>query len=250
MSETETSLENNSKKRSVWRFLPLLFVVLVLGFVYAMGWHTHLTLSRLAESRAVLGAYVAAYPLLAPTLFALLYIAAVAASLPVASLLTIAGGFLFGWVLGGALVIVSATIGATLLFLAARTACGDFVRRRLGKRATRVAEGFEKDAFGYLLILRLAPVFPFWLVNVMPAAFNVPIRTYVGATALGIAPGTFAFAYLGHGLETSLVSAAESGQDLMLGDLVTPQLTLAFAALAVVVAIPVIVKKLSAAKLP
>lgn len=246
----EATIRNESSKRPIWRFLPLVFVVLVLAFIYAMGWHNYVTLSRLAESRAVLGAYVAAYPLLAPTLFALLYIAAVAASLPAASLLTVAGGFLFGWILGGALVIVSATVGATLLFLAARTACGDFVKRRLGKRATRVAEGFENGAFGYLLILRLAPIFPFWLVNVVPAVFNVPIRTYIGATALGIAPGTFAFAYLGHGLETALVAAAESGQDLTLGDLVTPQLTLAFAVLAIVVAIPVVIKKLSAAKLP
>lgn len=248
---SEASDKTKTRKRmALWRLLPLAIVVSALVFAYAMGWHTHLTLARLLESRAVLLAYVEAYPLLAPTFFALFYIAAVATSFPAASLLTVAGGFLFGWLLGGALVVVSATVGATLLFLAARTACGDLVKSRLGDRAARVAEGLEKDAFGYLLILRLAPVFPFWLVNIVPAVFNVPIKTYVGATALGIAPATFAFAYLGHGLESALVSAAESGQDLTLADLVTPQLTLAFAALALVVAIPVVVKRLGAAKLP
>lgn len=247
MASEQTGREN---KPGIWRFLPLAIIVLALIAAYAMGWHKHLTLSTLIESRAMLDSYVNAHPLAAPALFVLLYIALVAMSLPAASLLTIAGGFLFGWVLGGVLVIVAATTGATLLFLAARRACGNFVRQRLGERSARLAEGFEHGAFGYLLILRLAPVFPFWLVNIIPAIFKVPVRTYIGATALGIAPATFAFAYLGHGVETALLSAKAAGQDLRVQDLVTPQLTLAFAALAIVAAIPIVIKRLRGARLP
>lgn len=238
------------KGQPIRRFLPLAIIVLALVAAYAMGWHKHLSLSTLMESRAMLDSYVHTHPLAASALFVLLYILVVATSLPAASLLTIAGGFLFGWVLGGALVIIAATTGATLLFLAARRACGDFVKQRLGERAARLAEGFEHGAFGYLLILRLAPVFPFWLVNVIPAIFNVPVRTYIAATVLGIMPATFAYAYLGHGLETALLSARAAGQGLRVHDLVTPQLTLAFAALAVVAAIPIVIKKLRGARLP
>lgn len=144
--------------------------------------------------------------------------------------------------------VVAATAGATALFLAARTALGDVLKRRMSGRAARLARGFEEGAFGYLLILRLAPVFPFWVVNIAPAFFHVRLKTYVTATALGIAPATFAYAYLGHGLESVLVSAAAAGREPGIADLVTPELTIALAALAAVAAIPIIVRKLRGAR--
>lgn len=235
-------------RRMLWRWAPLALVLLALFGAYAMGWHRHFTLAALAESRVALKAYVAAHPLLAPALFALFYAAAVAIAFPAASLLTVAGGFLFGWLLGGSLVVVAATAGATALFLAARTALGDVLKRRMSGRAARLARGFEEGAFGYLLILRLAPVFPFWVVNIAPAFFHVRLKTYVTATALGIAPATFAYAYLGHGLESVLVSAAAAGREPGIADLVTPELTVALAALAAVAAIPIIVRKLRGAR--
>ncbi|MCT7373928.1 TVP38/TMEM64 family protein [Chelativorans salis] len=233
----------------LWRFAPLAFVIVALLLGYAMGWHRYLTLDALADSREMLKAYVAAHPLLAPAVFALVYVATVAASFPAASLLTVAAGFLFGWLLGGMLVVVAATAGATLLFLAARTALGDVLRRWMCGRTARLAQGFEEGAFGYLLVLRLAPIFPFWIINIAPAFFNVRLKTYVAATALGIMPATFAYAYLGHGLDSVLMSAARSGRDLALADLVTPQLTVAFAALAVVAAIPLIIRKVRGKRL-
>ncbi|WP_246226397.1 TVP38/TMEM64 family protein [Chelativorans xinjiangense] len=240
---------DTEKRRILWRFAPLALVVLALVAGYAMGWHRYLTLAALADSREMLKAYVTAHPLLAPTVFALVYAAAVAASFPAASLLTVTAGFLFGWLLGGMLVVVAATTGATLLFLAARTALGDVLKRRMSGRAARLAQGFEEGAFGYLLVLRLAPVFPFWIINIAPAFFNVRLKTYVAATALGIVPATFAYAYLGHGLDSVLISAARSGHDLSLADLVTPELTTALAALAVVAAIPLIIRKVRGKRL-
>jgi len=138
----------------------------------------------------------------------------------------------------------AATTGAALLFFAARSAFGDFLKEKVGGRVKSLADGFERDAFSYLLILRLAPVFPFFVMNIAPALFNVPLRTYVAATFLGILPGTFAYAYLGQGVESVLIAAQEAGTEPSVGDLVTTEITLAFAALAFVAVMPTIIKKL------
>ena len=243
--QTTANDRNEKPKRSRMKRLAPLFVVaggLLAG--YALGLHEYLSLTFLSESRDVLRGFVAQNPVLAPLGFAVLYALAVAFSFPAASILTLFAGFLFGWLLGGALVAVAATIGASAVFLAARGALSGVLAQKIGGRVSRMARGFEDDAFNYLLVLRLAPIFPFWVVNIAPALFNVSLRTYATATFLGILPGTFAYAYLGHGLDSVLVAAAEAGREVTLGDLVTPQLTLAFGALALVAAIPVVVKKL------
>jgi hypothetical protein len=94
--------------------------------------------------------------------FVVAYALAVAFSFPAASILTIFAGFLFGWLLGGALTAIAATTGAAAVFLAAKSAFGDVLRKRAGPFAAKLADGFAKDAFGYLFVLRLAPVFPFF----------------------------------------------------------------------------------------
>lgn len=234
-----------SERRGITRrFLPAVIILAGLALGYALGLHQYLSLSYLAESREALKAHVAANPILAPAAFAAFYTLAVAFSFPAASVLTLFAGFLFGWLLGGALVVVAATIGSSILFLIARSTFGDFLTRKLGGRAAQMAQGFEKNAFGYLLVLRLAPIFPFWVVNIAPALFNVRLKTYVLATLLGIVPATFAYAYLGRGLDSTLTAAARAGSDVTLGDLVTPELTIAFAALAAVAAIPLVIKVL------
>jgi uncharacterized membrane protein YdjX (TVP38/TMEM64 family) len=173
-----------------------------------------------------------------------LYALVVALSVPAASILTIFAGFLFGWFAGGFLVAIAATAGATVLFLAARTAFGDFLRERAGDRVLRLAEGFEKDAFGYLLALRLAPVFPFFLVNIAPAFFHVRLRTYLAATFLGILPATFVYAYLGRSIDAVLTEAHQAGRPVGLADLVSPQVTVAFLLLALIALLPVAVRAL------
>ena len=225
------------------KFVPLLVLAAGLAAAYAFGLTDYLSLAYLGEQQESLKAFVAANGLTASLVFILSYIAAVALSLPAASVLTIFGGFLFGWLQGGAMVVAAATIGATIVFLAARSGFGGFLRDRLGSRAAAFAEGFRKDAFGYLLVLRLAPVFPFFLVNIAPALFNVKTRDFVLATALGIMPGTFAFAWLGEGVGSVLAAAKASGQSPSISQLVTPQITFAFAAIAVVAAIPLVLKR-------
>lgn len=247
MDETDEAQAPPAKRGGasspLWRLMPALVVAAGLGAGYALGLQRYFSLDFLAASSDALTAYAAAHPVLAPSLFFCVYVLAVAFSFPAASVLTVFGGFLFGWLTGGILVAFAATLGASLLFMAARGAFRDALRRRLGGFAGRLASGFEEDAFGYLLALRLAPVLPFFIVNIAPAFFRVRLRTYVGATFLGILPGTFAYAWLGEGVDSVLDAARRAGHAASLSDIVTPQITAAFALLALVAALPVVVRR-------
>lgn len=229
---------------SPWRFVPIAIVLCGLAFGYFMGWQRYLTLAYLSDSHDALKDYVAGNYAAAIAAFFAVYTLAVAFSFPAASILTIFAGFLFGWIVGGVIVAFAATLGATAIFLAARSAFGDFLTRQIGGRAASLADGFERNAFGYLLVLRLAPIFPFFVMNVVPALFGVRLKTYVAATFIGILPGVAAYAWLGQGVDGALLGAREAGRAPALGDLVTPEITLAFAALALVAAIPTVVRKI------
>ena len=117
-------------------------------------------------------------PRLRPT--SSLYIVAVGLSLPVGFYLTVIGGILFGAMLGGAAAMVGATIGAICIFLIARSAVGEHLVRRAGPLAEKLAQGFRDDAFSYLLFLRLVPIFPFWVINLVAALCGVRLRDLRG----------------------------------------------------------------------
>ena len=144
------------------RLWPLIALVGAMAFVFAMGWHRYLTITALAENREALRDFINTHRLVSLAAFVLIYAVATALSLPGGAVLTIAGGFLFGWLLGGAASIVGATIGAIIVFLIARTALGDLLAARAGPWLARFRQGFQRDAFSYLLLLRLVPIFPFW----------------------------------------------------------------------------------------
>ncbi len=226
-----------------WHLVPLAVIVVGLGLGYALGWHRYLTLDYLGHSREMLNGFVSAHHVLAPLGFMVIYAAAVAFAFPAASILTIFAGFLFGWLVGGLCTVVAATVGATALFLAARSALGGCLKERAGPAVAKLAAGFENNAFSYLLVLRIAPFFPFFVVNIAPALFNVRLKTFVTATLIGILPGTFAYAWLGQGVDSVLVAAETAGRDATVSDLVTPEITIAFVALALVAALATIVRK-------
>ncbi|MBI4274103.1 MAG: TVP38/TMEM64 family protein [Rhizobiales bacterium] len=222
--------------------------------VLAMGWHRYLSLESLVHHRATLSAFVASHAIAAYALYIAVYIGTAALSLPGAIFLTIAGGILFGGLAGGMATIVGATVGATIIFLVASSAFGEILVRRAGPLLTRLADGFRENAFSYLLLLRLVPLFPFWVVNLAPALCGVPLSTFVFATALGIVPGTFAYAFLGAGLDSAIASQeaaynacmaagrADCKLDFDLKAAVTPQLVAGLTALALVALVPIIVK--------
>ncbi|MEP3278084.1 MAG: TVP38/TMEM64 family protein [Stappiaceae bacterium] len=249
---TETGSKTDAPGVILRRWLPIIVIGLVMGLGFWQGWYEQLSLSSLIRNRMDLSAFVSDNIFLALIAYMAIYISAVSLSFPGASFITIAGGFMFGWALGGVVTALAATAGASIIFLAAKTSFGESLRAKAGPAINRLADGFKENAFHYLLFLRLTPVFPFWLVNIAPALFDVRLRTYSIATFIGILPGTFAFSFIGAGLD-SVIEAQEKANpgcgsagtcEVDIGALITPELLAAFAGLGILSIIPVVIKKL------
>jgi uncharacterized membrane protein YdjX (TVP38/TMEM64 family) len=194
-------------------------VALILG-LRASGLGDLLSLETLRTHRATLTGWVGGNLVLAAVAFVGVYAAAVAFSVPGAVILTLSGGFLFGAVLGTLLSMVGATIGAVLVFLFARMIFGDSALEKFGERGRVLAEGIRRNAWSYLLVLRLVPLFPFFLVNLVPAFVGVRLPVYALTTFFGILPGTAVFSLSGAGLGSVL----DSGGALDLRSILTPQI--------------------------
>jgi uncharacterized membrane protein YdjX (TVP38/TMEM64 family) len=226
-----------------WRKLvPLAVIVGGLIAFFSFGLHKYLTFDQLRQHRGELMSYVAGMPVKAVLLFILVYAAATALSVPGGIILTLTGGFLFGIWEGTAAVVIGATIGATALFLAARFLLADLLRAKAGPWLAKMEAGFKADALNYLLVLRLIPGFPFFVVNLVPAFLGVPLKSFVIATFLGIIPGTFVFASIGAGLG----SIFDSMQEFSLKGALTPQVVTALVGLAALSLIPVVYKRVVA----
>lgn len=219
--------------------IKLLILALFVGGIiifFALGGQRYLNLETLKANRDALIQYADRHYVSAFVIGFLIYTLSTALSLPGGLILSLAVGLVFGRWAGTVLIVLAATLGATLVFLAARYLFADVARKRMGGLAQKINEGFTKDAFNYLLFLRLVPLFPFWLVNLAPAFTNVSLKTYVTATAIGILPGTFVFANLGQSL-----GRISSTQDLL-----TPPIIGAFVLLGVFALIPVLYKQFKA----
>lgn len=247
---------------SPMRFAPLALIALASAVLLLFRIDKIMSLEHLLRSQDVLMHYVAAHFIAAVIIFIFLYAAAVALSLPGATLLTVAGGFLFGGWLGGGLSVLAASAGAVALFLAARSSLATVFSARADPWLARFRDGFARDAASYMLFLRLTPVFPFWLVNLASALTGVPLTTFVWTTLLGILPGTFVFAFAGAGLESvaraqeaaAAACAAQAATPCPSGfafsSLVTHDTMLALAGLALLALLPVAVKRWRAIAAP
>jgi uncharacterized membrane protein YdjX (TVP38/TMEM64 family) len=237
------------------RYLPIGLILFAMVIAYAFGAHTWLSTETFVTNRDMIKRFVSTHQLQASIAYVLVYTSVVALSLPGGLLMTVAGGFLFGWLAGGLMAVIAATIGATLVFLAARSSLGAILIERAGHRLKKVAEGLREDAVSYLLFLRLVPIFPFWLVNLAAALFNIRLRTFIVTSIIGILPGTFAFAIAGAGLD-STIAAQSAAYANCISDglatcdlrfrptaLLTPEMIAAFVALGIVALIPIAVKR-------
>lgn len=225
---------------SVKRLLPLIVLALGLIAFFLFDLDQYVTFDALREHREALIALVDQNAVLAALAYMAVYALAVALSLPGGALLSITCGFLFGTLLGTGMVVVAATAGATALFIIAKTALGDALRGKAGPWMNKMAEGFQENEFSYLLVLRLVPLFPFFVVNLVPAFLGVRLYNYVLATFIGIIPGAFVFNLAGSGLGSIL----DSGAALSVAGILTTEIKLALFGLAVLALIPVIYKKL------
>jgi uncharacterized membrane protein YdjX (TVP38/TMEM64 family) len=204
---------------------------------FALGGYRYLSLDTVKANRDALLAFTQLHYAQALAIAFVVYVTAAAFSLPGALLLSLTCGFLFGRWVGTALVVFAASIGATLLFIAARYVFADAARKRLGGLAEKINAGFTRNAFSYMLFLRLVPAFPFFLVNLAPAFTSIPLRTFALATFIGIIPGTFVFVNLGETL----------GRIDSLQGLVSWETLGAFALLGILALVPIVVRKRSAA---
>jgi uncharacterized membrane protein YdjX (TVP38/TMEM64 family) len=201
--------------------LVAVFIAVIVAF-FALDGQQYLSLEAVKANRDALLAFADEHFIMALLIAFLAYAGAVAFSLPGGLVLSLTMGFIFGRWVGTVLAVLAATLGATLVFLAARYLFADAARRRMGTLGEKISAGFAENAFHYLLFLRLVPLFPFFLVNLAPAFTKISLRTYVAGTFIGIIPGTFVYVNLGQTLGridslSGLVSAETIGAFVLLG---------------------------------
>ncbi len=228
------------------RFLPLLVLIAGLGLFFVFGWQRFFTIDTLKANHIQLTALIAANHILMFFVAIGLYTIVVAMSIPGALVLSIASGLLFGLWWGTAAVVLGATLGASVIFLAVKLGFGQSLTQQAGKTVATMEAGFKKNAWSYLLMLRLIPLFPFWLVNIVPALLGVATTTFIITTAIGIIPGSFVFVSIGNG--ASAVFTA--GQALDLAIFTKPAIILPLVGLALLSAIPILYKIYSKTKPP
>jgi uncharacterized membrane protein YdjX (TVP38/TMEM64 family) len=241
---SEPQADGKAKRVSPKRLLPLLALLVGLGLFFAFDLGQYLSWDALKEHRDWLQGRITEYGLLANVIFIVIYAVSTAFSVPGGVFLTIVGGFLFGTVAAAVSVIIGATVGAVCLFLAARYALFDVLHAKAGPALRKMEQGFKENALSYLLVLRLVPLFPFWLVNLVPALLDVPLKIYVIATFIGIIPATFIFASVGNGAGEILAS----GGELNLSIIFEPYVLIPILGLAFLAIIPVFYKAWKAHK--
>lgn len=226
------------------RLLPLVLIAAAAVAAYLL-YGDRLSFETLRENRDALIAWRDANLLAAALAYMAVYVAVIALSLPGGAVMTMTGGFLFGVLAGTGMTVLAATAGATAIFLAAKVGLGDALWSRItGQGASglvrRLEAGLKENAFNYLLLVRLMPVFPFGLVNLAPAFLGVRLRTYVAATFLGIIPGTAVYAWIGAGLGE--VFARGESPDLSI--LFEPMILGPILGLCALAALPIVVRAL------
>lgn len=231
-----------SKAPGLGRFVPILVLICGLVLFFLLDLDRFLDFQALKDHHEWLTDQVGRRPIVAPLVFGALYAVVTAFSIPGGAFMTIVGGFLFGTVTATISVLFGATLGAVCVFLAARTAFRDLLRAKAGRAMERMEAGFRENAFTYLLVLRLVPLFPFWLVNLVPAFLGVPLRTYIAGTFLGIIPGSLVYASLGNGLGVLLAA----GEEPDLAIIFDPEILLPILALAALALAPVVYRRLKA----
>ena len=215
------------------KLVPPVVIALLFALFWFSGAYDYLNPAEIVDRKEQFQQAVNQNPFLAVLIFSMIYTSVVALSLPFASLLTMTAGFLFGLVTGTFIVVASATLGATIIFTVAKTSMGQVLKEKAGKLYQKIEADMRENAVGYLLFLRLVPLFPFFLVNIVPAFFNIKTKTYIWTTAFGIFPGTLIYVNVGRSL-----GQVDNPADLVSGDLV-----LSMGLLGCVALVPVIYKK-------
>lgn len=226
--------------RVIKKSIPLFIILTVVVLFYALGLHKQFSLEMLKAHHTQLQIFTAQHFWLSSLILVAIYAVVTAFTLPLAALLSITSGYLFGVAWGSLLVVVGATCGATSLFLIVRYALSEWVQKRSAKWVHQLKAGFNENAFNYLLTLRLIPVIPFAILNSVPALLDMRATQFILATALGIVPGTVVYNWLGNGLRNTIAIR----ESINLSIIFEPQILIPLILLACLALVPVVYKKL------
>ena len=236
MDKTRVPVRSNPGRRRL-----ILLAAVALAVIAAVLLHERISFEALAANRDALIAFRDAHYPASVAVFMLVYVAIVAFSLPGATIATLSGGFLFGLFPGVLFNVTSATIGACCLFLAVRWGLGDLLTARVNQSAgpvARIKAEISANEIPVLLLLRLVPVVPFFLANLIPALIGVRLSRFAATTFVGIIPGGLVFTWVGAGLEE--VFARGAAPDL--GILFEPQVIGPILGLCALAALPILLK--------
>lgn len=243
-AEVETVAEAAPKPKSLLsRLAPLAVLVAGLIAFFALGGPQYLDLETAQALLRDMNDWVQANLWLAVLAYMVFYALAVSISVPGALWFTIGSGFLFGPFLGTGVAVFGATVGATIIFLAARYAFADWARTKFPGYIKKLQDGFKQDAFSYVMILRLIPALPFFGINIATALLNVPVRAYFFGTLLGVIPGAYVYATVG---DTAAQAALEGIPSFT--SLLTPQLIGAIVAFMVLAILPIAYRRFAKPK--
>lgn len=234
------------KKSGLSRYLPLI-VILTVAVIGAFTLKDYLSFDALRDNREALIAFRDANYLFAVFGFIAVYVAIVGFSLPGGTIATLTGGFLFGTVFGALFNVAGATLGATLIFLAARYGLGERLGAKLESSQgaiKKIKDGIDENQWSMLFILRLVPAVPFFVANLIPAFLEVPLHRYVISTFLGIIPATFVFTSVGAGLGEVFAN----GDTPDLGLIFEPHILLPILGLSALAMLPVFIKAVTGKK--
>jgi uncharacterized membrane protein YdjX (TVP38/TMEM64 family) len=184
------------------KILFVLIIIVVIVAIRITGVHRYLTFENLQTQKDILHSFVEGNFLLAVIIFILIYAVSVAFSIPGATILTLAGGLVFGTIPGAIFVNVGATAGAIGVFIFARYLLGAKLQEKYAEKLAKFNRELEINGYSYLLTLRFIPLFPFWMINLFAGLTKIPLRTYAWTTALGILPGSLVYTYTGNQLNT------------------------------------------------
>ena len=225
--------------KSIKKFFPIIFIIVLALFSWVSDLHNYLSFESFKEHQKNIEKMIEGNVIFSCLGYSFLYIMTVALSIPGATFMTLIGGILFGQWVGSVLVICSATIGATLLFLSARMASGDLVAKKAGSFIKKMQSGFQQNALSYLLTIRLIPLFPFVAVNLAAAFFQMSLKSFVLGTFFGIMPGSFVYVSMGVALHEVIQK-----ENFSFSAVLEPEVIVALSGLAVLSLLPVFYKKI------
>lgn len=222
------------------KLMPLMVILFISLIALHFDLHKFLSFETLKTHNEELQILISQKFYICVLAYSIAYILVAALSIPAATFMTVTSGFLFGQMVGTTIVVLSATIGATFLFLSARYASSNLLDNK-ENFVTKMQKGFQESALSYLLTLRLVPLFPFVIVNLAAAFFQIPAKTFIIGTLIGIIPGSFVYSSIGVALQT-VVGTEKLSPNLILD----PQILLAFIGLGILSLLPILYKKLKA----